>query len=119
MGIRPAHVAWVVLGGSIGTALRDLLGGASPAEPGSFPWTTFLINVAGSLLLGILLAGLAAGAGARTAGSPRALTTRLALGTGLLGGFTTYSTFAVETVELASAAPVTAVAYAFGSLAVG
>lgn len=70
--------------------------GAWPAGPGAFPWTTFWINVCGSLLLGLLLEAIAESG--RDAGWRRGL--RLGVGTGVIGGFTTYSTFSVETVLL-------------------
>ncbi|MGH8905900.1 MAG: fluoride efflux transporter FluC [Egibacteraceae bacterium] len=55
---------------------------------GAFPWSTFVINVTGSLVLGAV-AGLALGE------VPRAV-----LGTGFLGGYTTFSTWAYQTVRL-------------------
>lgn len=90
----------------MGTAIRAALESAFAAAPGAFPWVTFAINVLGSLLLGALLGAL----------GPRKVPLRLALGTGLLGGFTTYSTFIVELLAL----PVlTATAYALGSVLAG
>ena len=85
---------WICLGGAAGTGARYLLGGwiARAAGPG-FPWGTFAVNAIGSFLLGAIL--------------QVALTTdlisptlRLALTTGVMGGFTTYSTFNYETLQL-------------------
>lgn len=89
---RPGLLGLVVLGGAAGTTLRWELGRAYPVAAGAFPWTTFWVNVTGSLLLGLLLESLAR-SGA-DAGWRRAL--RVGLGTGVMGGYTTYSTFMVE-----------------------
>ncbi len=82
---------WISLGGAVGTAARYLLSGwmLKTAGPG-FPWGTLAVNVIGSFLLGLLAA---VGANAF---SP---TLRLALTTGVMGGFTTYSTFNYETLR--------------------
>ncbi len=85
----------VCLAGGLGAALRLVLDGMIRARtPGSFPWATLVINVTGSLLLG-LLTGLAAG---------RLLPDAYAVvaGTGFLGGYTTFSTASYETVRLAA-----------------
>ena len=94
--VDPRWLAVIFLGAASGTTARSLLEGAWPATPGAFPWTTFSINVCGSLLLGMLLEAIAESG--RDAGWRRGL--RLGVGTGVLGGFTTYSTFSVETVLL-------------------
>ncbi|OLT46184.1 camphor resistance protein CrcB [Cellulosimicrobium sp. CUA-896] len=88
----------VAAGGAVGATARALLESAFPAQPGAWPWATFWINVVGSFLLGALLETLV-----RTGpdqGVRRAV--RLGVGTGVLGGFTTYSTFVVEVERLAS-----------------
>jgi CrcB protein len=78
----------------------------------SFPWGTFVINVSGSLLLG-LVTGLATQHGLPAV--PTAV-----LGTGFLGGYTTWSTYIWETLSLADGgAPVQAAVNLLGSLAAG
>lgn len=87
--------AIVALGGGVGAMLRFHAGRAVTAFSGPnsvFPWHTFLINVAGSLLMGVL-----AGYLAREGGSE---SLRLLLGVGVLGGFTTFSAFSLETALL-------------------
>jgi len=92
---RVGNLALIVVGGMLGTAARASLEAAAPAAVGQWPWTTFWINICGSLLLGLLLEVLAAGDDVGWRHSMR-----LGVGTGLLGGFTTYSAFSVETVGL-------------------
>jgi CrcB protein len=85
---RKALVA-VCLGSMLGAAARYFIEQTWPAGLDSFPWATLLINASGSLALpfvAIAAAGL----------WPSAWLARPALGTGVLGGFTTFSTFAVE-----------------------
>lgn len=88
-------LAVVFAGGACGTAIRSLLEDAFARPTPSWPWTTFGINVIGAFVLGLLLEALVR-SGADTG---RRRLVRLGMGTGVLGGFTTYSTFAVETVE--------------------
>jgi CrcB protein len=88
------RLLWICLGGAVGTAGRYLLGDwllrvAGPA----FPWGTLAVNVLGSFLLGLVMQ-LAL---ATDWISP---TLRLTLSTGVLGGFTTYSSFNQETLRL-------------------
>ncbi len=85
----------VSLGGLAGANARYLVSlWAARRWPGSFPAGTLLVNATGSLLLGFLLT--------LTAGSSKAsVDVRLLLGTGFCGAFTTFSTFAFETVLLA------------------
>ncbi len=97
---RPPHRRWrylglVALGGAIGTGVRAALAAAFPAVDG-VSWTILGINVVGAFCLGVLLEALAhAGP---DLGRRRAL--RLFVGTGVLGGFTTYSTLADDTARL-------------------
>ena len=115
MPVNWRYLGLVFVGGTAGTALREGLGLLLPAGAG-LPLTTLGINLLGALLLGLLLEalvrrGLDAG-GRRTA--------RLLLGTGLLGGFTTYSALAVDTALLLrdGELPV-ALAYALGTVLLG
>lgn len=87
----------VAAGAAVGTAIRATLEEVFPAQPGQWPQTTFLINITGSLLLGILLESLALSGD--DIGWRQRL--RLTAGTGVLGGFTTYSSFVVEIDQLA------------------
>ena len=83
----------VALGAAVGAPLRYLLDRAIQARHDSvFPLGTLAVNVAGSLILGLLVGGAAA----------RAVTGELGtlLGTGLCGALTTYSTFGFETLRL-------------------
>jgi len=91
-----SQVLAVALGGAIGSALRFLVGGwVHRALPGTaFPVGTFAVNLIGCLAIG-LLAGLADLRQVLTPGA------RLFLLVGLLGGFTTFSSFAYETFALA------------------
>jgi len=80
----------IALGGALGASARYGVGSAWPTG-GGFPWSTFAVNVLGCLLLGALLVGLTELRG----GHPLL---RPFLGTGVLGGFTTFSTYAVDGV---------------------
>jgi fluoride exporter len=81
----------VMIGGAFGTALRYLVGQASLALIGpGFPWGTWFINLSGGLLMG-LLAGLLV-----RFTPPQGENIRLLIGVGLLGGYTTFSTFSLE-----------------------
>jgi CrcB protein len=83
----------VALGGALGASLRYMAGVyALRWLPPGWPWATGFVNVSGSLLMGLL-----AGWFAVNAPSPGL---RLLLLTGLLGGFTTFSAFSFEIVEM-------------------
>lgn len=108
MNTAPAtRVLLVAAGGTLGTAARLALGFVNPDAAG-LPLSILVANVAGSFLLGVLAARLPAASGVR-----------LFLGTGVLGGFTTYSAFTVGIIELGSAAPWLAAGYAVVSVAIG
>lgn len=110
------YAALIFAGACVGTAARAALEGSFAPPPGQWPWTTFVINVSGSLALGFLLEALAR----RWGESETSRRLRFALGTGLLGGFTTYSTFALEAVNLVrSGSLVIALGYLVVSPAVG
>jgi CrcB protein len=107
-------VGLVAVGGAFGSVLRYVIGLALPT-PG-WPWATFTVNLAGSFALGWLLEGLAA----RGPEDSRQRRIRLFVGTGALGGFTTYSSFALELDRLLAQghAPL-ALAYAAATLVLG
>ncbi len=91
----PRLLALVAAGGTVGVLARDLL--ARSVGDTSWPVATFAINLVGAFLLGLLLAALRR----RGPDAGRLRQARVLLGTGVLGGFTTYSALAVGTVELA------------------
>ena len=103
----------VLAGGVIGAPLRyvtDLL--VQSRHDSVFPWGTFIVNVAGSLVLGLVL-------GAASTGALPASVVAF-VGTGICGALTTFSTFGFETVRLLEEGSIaTAVANALGSLAAG
>ncbi len=81
------------LGGALGALARWAVAEALPRDDGGWPWATLLVNLTGCFLLGVLIAVLAAR-------SPEPAWVRPFLAVGVLGGYTTYSTFAVEVVRL-------------------
>lgn len=94
----PAGVPWpelgvIAVGGVAGALARRGFGVAWPTAPGSFPASTLVINAAGSALIGILLVLVT------EARAPHRLIRPL-LGTGVLGGFTTFSTYTGDTQTL-------------------
>lgn len=89
---------WVAIGGALGSMARYGLGGLVSEKFGqSFPWGTLVINVTGSFVIGILGA-LTAPEGKMTPQS-RALTIQLLI-TGVCGGYTTFSSFSLQTLNL-------------------
>lgn len=113
--LRPGQLLLVFLGGVAGTAGREAVNLLLPALHG-FPSATFAVNILGALLLGLLLESLD-----RAGSSPKsARRMRLLLGTGFMGGFTTYSTFAVDGALLLGAGSVgLGVLYALGCVVLG
>ncbi|MFW5470822.1 fluoride efflux transporter FluC [Knoellia sp. CPCC 206435] len=95
MAVRSSDLALVAVGGVVGALLRYAVGTAVPQPAGGWPWATLTVNVVASLLLGVL-AGWAHWRHA-------AHWVRPLLMSGALGGFSTYSAFAVDTVVLAEA----------------
>ncbi|MBA2945274.1 fluoride efflux transporter CrcB [Streptomyces himalayensis] len=84
----------VVVGAAVGAPLRYLTDRAVQSRHDTvFPWGTFAVNIAGSLILGVVTGAVMAGA----TSSP----IQLLIGTGLCGALTTYSTFSYETLRLA------------------
>ncbi|MSS45815.1 CrcB family protein [Cutibacterium sp. WCA-380-WT-3A] len=90
---RPVLVGLVFLGGCLGTLMRAGISHVWPAPKDGVPWSTMAINLVGAFVLATLLE-IFVHAGPDE-GIRRAV--RLCVGTGVLGGFTTYSTLAVET----------------------
>ncbi|MUK03061.1 CrcB family protein, partial [Vibrio cholerae] len=94
--LRPFALALVFVGGTAGTLARFGLAELVPA-PAGLPLGVLLINVTGAFALGVLLEALAR----RGADEGGRRTVRLLVGTGFLGGFTTYSALAVDAALLA------------------
>ncbi|MFI6043995.1 fluoride efflux transporter CrcB [Nocardia sp. NPDC051321] len=82
-------LAVIAVGGALGALARYGLTLAWPAPAGGFPWAVFTINVAGSFLLGVLMVVI-------TEIRPAHPLVRPFLGVGMLGGFTTFSTYAED-----------------------
>ena len=83
----------VMAGGALGAGLRHLVGSAAMARLGpGFPWGTLIVNLSGGLAIGLLVGWLG-----RSGGSEPL---RLFLAVGLLGGFTTFSAFSLETFQM-------------------
>ena len=112
----------VMAGGAVGAALRYQLGRLSAHILGiSYPWGTLLANLFGGLAMGLLIGWLA------RASLPNGEQIRVLLGVGVLGGFTTFSAFSLETVMMIERGQgMTAIGYvlasvlgALGALALG
>jgi fluoride exporter len=102
----------IAVGGMLGACARHGLELVWPADPSQFPWATFATNVAGCALIGLLMVYVVE----LGAGHPLL---RPFVGVGVLGGFTTFSTYAVQTTGLQRAGePVLALTYFFGTVAV-
>ena len=94
LGLSAITIAAVFVGGALGTVARYLLEVQHAGGPGSFPWVTLLVNLSGSAAIGFLLP-------LTEHVSPRAPALRPFLVVGFLGGWTTYSTLAVDATLLA------------------
>jgi fluoride exporter len=107
-------VAGVAIAGALGALARYGLNqvfGPRPAR--GFPAATFLINISGSFILGLLVAAFSQRLMVNTS-------LRTSLTVGFLGAYTTFSTFSLETVRLIEEGALTvAIAYAVGSLTLG
>jgi len=103
-------LAVIAAGGALGSLARWGLAAALPRRPGGFPWATFLTNVTGCLLIGALMVLLAEA-------WPPSRYLRPFLGIGVLGGYTTFSTFSYEAFRLLQDGEWNrALAYMLGSL---
>ncbi len=101
------QVLLVALGGAVGSVARYGVGFAAARWLGlAFPWGTLAVNIVGGLAMGFLAARV----------GPEQESARLLLGVGLLGGFTTFSAFSLETVRLMEHQPGLAMLYAAASL---
>lgn len=84
---------WIALAGGLGAMARFLADGLIRTRLGrKFPWGTLIINISGSFVLGILTG--------MVLNHHTSLNTKLIVGTGFCGGFTTFSTASFETVRL-------------------
>jgi CrcB protein len=106
-------LAAVFAGGALGAIARAEVADALPVHPGTFPWATFMVNVAGAALLGWFTTRL-------QERLPLSVYRRPFLGTGICGGLTTFSTMQLELVRLLDRGCVgLALAYAAASVVVG
>ncbi len=117
VGSEPAAdrgvLAAVALGGAFGSLARWWLGGSVPPGAGEVPWATLVENVSGSLLLGALMVLV-------VEGRVRWRLARPFLGVGVLGGWTTFSAYALEARELVvEDRAVAALGYVAGSVLAG
>lgn len=105
---------WVALGGGIGSVLRFMVSRFMYTSiQGSFPWGTFTVNILGSFVIGLLWALSVKNANFSD-------TAKLFLVTGICGGFTTFSTFSMESVALIRDQKIFLfLAYALGSMVLG
>ena len=83
----------VMSGGALGAAMRYGLSRALPLTAGDWPWATFAANVLGGLAMGVLAAWV-------LRGDNSAESLRLFVGVGVLGGFTTFSAFSLEMMQM-------------------
>ncbi|MEO0329342.1 MAG: fluoride efflux transporter CrcB [Pseudomonadota bacterium] len=88
------HLLLVALGGAIGASMRHLTGLAALRYFGpGFPMGTLIVNISGSLMMGLLIAALSKGTGFSNE-------VRLFVATGILGGFTTFSAFSLDVANM-------------------
>jgi len=108
-GQAPALAA-VSVGGAVGALARYGLGLVFPHDVGTLPWATFAINVSGCLLIGALVVLVTRWRAAHPLARPL-------LGTGVLGGYTTFSTYSVDAHQMLAAGRIgAAAAYVTGTL---
>lgn len=106
-------IIYVALGGAIGASARYLLSNWMASWLGTdFPWGTFFVNISGSFLIGIVLVLVEGGSLPAEA--------RLLVAVGILGGYTTFSSFSYESLQLITGGAVLATFLnMFGQLALG
>lgn len=103
----------IAIGGVGGAVARYAVSVGLPAPAGAFPWWTLIVNLSGSALLGALLVML-------VERFPTHRSARLLLGTGLIGAYTTFSTYTVQAVVLVrNGHPATSAGYVVASLVLG
>ncbi len=89
---------WIALGGAVGSVARFWVSNMVTVRVGqSFPWNTLVVNVTGSFLIGLL--AVLAGAEGRLQPPARALAVQFLM-IGLCGGYTTFSTFSLQTLAM-------------------
>lgn len=111
--VQPDVLAVIALGGMFGATARYGLGRAIPVRPQQFPWATFWTNLSGSFVLGFLLVVL-------LERFPPTRYLRPFLATGIIGAFTTMSTYLVDTALLLKDGHIlTGLIYGVGSLVAG
>ncbi len=89
-------LAAIATGGVVGSLGRYAVGLGLPHDPGAWPWGTLLVNLTGCLAMGLLVAFLVARPGTHRLARPF-------VGVGILGGWTTFSAFAVDVLQQAHA----------------
>jgi CrcB protein len=110
---RPGILLVIALGGLLGTPARYAVGRVVHVAPGSFPWATFVVNISGCLVLGVLLTLI-------IERWPPSRYLRPFAAIGFLGAYTTFSTYMVETdLLLEDGQAGVAAAYVLGSLLLG
>lgn len=105
-GLSPRLIGAVFLGGTLGSLARHGVVTWLDLQDG-MPWGTLAVNLVGAFLLGVVAALVASSLW------------RSAVGSGLIGGFTTYSALAVQTDELLAGEPATALVYVLATLGGG
>ena len=107
------ELAAIFVGGAIGAVARAELVEALPPHPGGWPWATFIVNVAGTFLLGYFATRL-------QERLPLSAYRRPLLGTGFCGAFTTFSTMQVELLRMLDRGSIgLALGYAAASVVAG
>lgn len=113
LGEPVSVLAAVSVGGGVGGLARYAVSTAFPAPPGAFPWSTFVTNVSGCLLIGVLMVLV-------TEVWPGRRLLRPFLGVGVLGGYTTFSTYVLDIQTLLeSQRPALALSYLAATVVAG
>ncbi|MFC3998288.1 fluoride efflux transporter FluC [Nocardiopsis sediminis] len=108
--VRVDVLAVIAAGGAVGACARYAAAAALPTPPGAFAWSTLLVNVSGCLLIGVLMVLV-------TGVWPGARLLRPFWGVGVLGGYTSFSTYVADAeAMLAAGAPGPALAYLAATL---